>query len=367
MSGFSAYRTIVVPPELRAYVVMSDQRQTQLAAEKWDTTDKSLADFSAFDDFLYAVAEAVFADATAFGDSASIVIDAALADAITYEDGAFATVDASLTDVAAITEETYSVSEAALDDTETVSDGVSIEVGAALADTVLPGDSLYAETVATFAEGTTYTYFAEDYAAGDYGTTDNFIDEAYAAETATAFADANSAVDNSSADLAVYLADGVTYTYFAEDYAAGDYGVTDNFIDERYAAISALAPVDDTYLPTDTPAAEVLLTSADAFTPTDAQAIVMLPLSADTLSVSEAYVSAQTSYPSDQATMTDASGASWTFPNWADAAVPVDSVAIALTVASTDTSSTSEVVSATIQNYALDPTYFSGDYATTPY
>lgn len=69
---------------------------------------------------------------------------------------------------------------------------------------------------------------------------------------------------------------------------------------------------------------------------------------------------------SDAVTVTDFSLSEFVATAWADIAVPVDAIAIALTVAAQDAISVAESIGAVRQNYALDYTYFAGDYATLP-
>lgn len=241
----SVFRTVVILPENRAYIVKSDVRQAYIPDEKTDIV------------------------------SDDIVFEEFLTDTRTFDDTSYASVLTLLADI------------------NTFADATSITVNAA-------------------------------------------------------WSDANVTAEDSFTNTSVVFSDGVTRTYFAGDYAAGDYGATDNFIDEAYSAVSTTA-FNDSQTTTDVRSVEMIHVAADSHTNTEARTAVFGAVAGDAITVS------------------DASGGLWTFPNWADAAVPIDSVALALTVASTDTSSTSDATSATIQNYALDPTYFSGDYATTPY
>lgn len=234
-------------------------------------------------------------------------------------------------------------------------------------------------------------------------------------------ADSYSPADGYFASLHVYAAEGVTLAYFSGDYAAQDYGVTDNFTDDRHIA-TLTATRADAFTTLDIPVAQVSTSAEDMFTALDFAAMQVSTSASDSSSTSEVtatststgtgdsstigevlataiqvafadgitqiyfsgdyaaqdygvtdnyaadmFSAAVASVATDSLTTDEATIAEFLCPSWADFAVPADSVAIAIDVASQDSLSTADATSATIQSYALDHTYFSGDYATLPY
>jgi len=261
------------------------------------TNDSEFAfDYQVFDDVLVAAITLALEDSFTTADSSFTSTDAA------PQSDAFAQGDGTVSAIGAVAGDAINLAEAAVSDQSSNASDVQAYA-----------DVKSAAIESSFSEGLLRTYFAGDYALDDYNAIENHTADAASATTVAApLADTSTNTDVSSAAIALTFADGTTYTYFAGDYALSDYGTTDNYIDDRYSATATASQADTT-------------------------------------------------------TVSDSSGAAWTFPAWADAAVPVDDIAIALTVASADTSTTSDSTSAVIQNYAIDPTYFGGDYATTAY
>lgn len=301
-------------------------------------------------------------------------------------------------------------------------DTASAHTPGASEDSHAASDVTTASTLSTFTEGTTRTYFASDYALSDYNAPDNSHEDAYLTAHATGTSDAHVPFDASTASTLSVFAEGTLRTYFASDYALDDYNAYENSQSDDYAAVLAAGAADAatttdaassaiTKSATDAAVvyeslAVVTATSAtDTATTTDAAAAALTypawtdsPSFADatvagTLSVfaegttrtyfasdydlgdynapdnshEDAYAATSSASTADTSTSSDAAAADLTYPAWADSAVPVDDLALALTVAAQDSASTDDAASAEIQNYALDPSYFLGDYATTAY
>ena len=289
-------------------------------------------------------------------------------------------------------------------------------------DSHVASDVTVAGIHAPFAEGTTRTYFASDYDLGDYNAPDNSHEDAYLSAHATGAADAYTPADAKTASTLSVFAEGTLRTYFASDYDLGDYNAFENLQSDDYVAVLAAGAADasttadatgsatatsatdasivyeslsaatgvgatDTVTTADAAAATLTYPAwADAYTPADAKTDSMLAVFAEGTtrtyfasdydlgdynapdnSHEDAYVTTSAASATDTSTNSDAAAADLTYPAWADSAVPVDSVAIALTVAAQDSVTTGDATSAEIQNYALDPSYFLGDYATTTY
>ncbi len=232
---------------------------------------------------------------------------------------AFTILDIPVAQVSTIAEDMFTALDAAamqvstsVLDSSSTSEVTSTSTSARAGDSSTIGEVFSAATQRAFADGITQIYFSGDYAAQDYGVTDNYAADMFSAALGAVAADTTSATDAATASTASSFSEGAQRTYFAADYAASDYNATENSQEESLAAVTSCATSDN-------------LTTADATT------------------------------------------AAFLYPPWADFAVPADSIAIAITVASQDSLTTADATSATIQSYALDHTYFSGDYATLPY
>ena len=308
-------------------------------------------------------------------------------------------------------------------DTVGVTDATaSAHTPSASEDSHVASDAIAAGMQAPFAEGTTRTYFAGDYALSDYNAPDNSHEDTYLAAHATGAADAHAPSDASTASTLSVFAEGTLRTYFASDYDLGDYNAFENSQSDSFLTVLAqvstdvttttdalggvtTAPASDAAVVYESLAAVTATSATDTATTADAAAATLTypawtdsPSFADatvvsTLSVfaegttrtyfasdydlgdynapdnshEDAYAATSSASTADTSTSSDAAAADLTYPAWADSAVPVDSVAIALTVAAQDSATTGDAASAEIQNYALDPSYFLGDYATTTY
>lgn len=289
-------------------------------------------------------------------------------------------------------------------------------------DSHVASDAIAAGMQAPFAEGTTRTYFAGDYALSDYNAPDNSHEDAYLSAHATGAADAYTPADAKTASTLSVFAEGTLRTYFASDYDLGDYNAFENSQSDSFLTVLAqvstdvttttdalggvtTAPASDAAVVYESLAAVTATSATDTATTADAAAATLTyPAWADSLSIADAtvvstlsvfaegttrtyfasdydlgdynapdnshedaYAATSSASTADTSTSSDAAAAELSYPAWADSAVPVDSVAIALTVAAQDSATTGDAASAEIQNYALDPSYFLGDYATTTY
>jgi len=312
---------------------------------------------------------------------------------------------------------------ATISDVLTVAEDYSAQITVApVADSALNADTYSADMAVALEDGTVGTYFAADYSAEDYNAAENSHQDAYYAATETstqdsvvtgdsvatdtgvpaddvyAVGDALSAVVNApvadtsvtvdmtsstqtslrgdsasasdlvTAYLQVPLSDGAAKTYFAGDYAVEDYNTAENSHEDAWTSTTIATMVSDTFSVVEsTPVSNTSSSPADNFTVVEVRACDITSTRADT-SVTSDSIGASVQAPiSDTRSSTDVAQALWIPPTWADEAIPIDSIAIAITAAAADTATHADATSAVIQNYALDYTYFSEDYATTPY
>lgn len=274
---------------------------------------------------------------------------------------------------------------------------------APVSDLYLSSDAYSADIHIYSEDGTVGTYFAGDYSTEDFNAAENSHQDAWGSVFETSRSDSSETTDVAASSQTVPAADvlgvtdattvditavvvdtrtttdvvvsnqtsvrsdtsttsditvthiqlsfveGVTRTYFAGDYAAEDYNAAENSHQDAFD-IALSVPVSDSY-------------SSAPSTPTASLVVAAL----DTVTISETRASDQTSARADALATSDTLYSLWVLPAWADAAVPIDSIAITLSVTAQDSSTCTDSTSAVIQNYAIDPTYFAGDYATTVY
>lgn len=282
----------------------------------WGITNESefAWDYEVFGDVLVATIVSALADSYIADDASSAGTGAApRVDAFTPDDAAVSGIGAVSEDGAGLAEFTSSEHSSGTVDTQTQT------------------DTKVAATQSTLAEGVLCTE----------ATVSNVI--------AAPVTDTSTPTDNSTAAVVALVADGVIRPYFSGDYALADYCVTDNFVDDRYTATLSAVRADAAVF-SDSAVAAAQATFAEGTARTYfASSYAAGDYNAPENSFEDSFLSGMTS------------------PAWADSAVPVDSIAIALTAAAQDSSSTAEGLSTTIQGYSLSNDYFSGDYATLPY